>query len=207
MFVFLNFLSVRSIFPRIPLFLRGFLLPARAGAGIERLMHVPPPSRTSVPAAGIAHRVAQAIDRVGSRAAVAKAMGVSPSTLHEYVHGGEIKLSTLIKLAEVCGVSLAWLVSGDQRDAPADLPIASAKSRAGKGFFATEVQAPAPRPTHIDPNLLLQAMQVIDAIIQTSGKPMPPLARARRIAIAYDQLVLPEGELDPLPPYAPRTVG
>jgi len=167
-------------------------------------MQVPPPDQQASSNDAIARRLTAAIDRVGSRAAVARLAGVAPSTLHLYVNGAEMKLSTLVALAEACGVSPAWLVSGDPRDAPEGPPPVLSKSRAEKGFYATEDQAPAPRAPSIDPDILAQAMQIVEAIAATSQPPMPLLVRARRIAVAYDQLTLPDAALDPLPPYVPR---
>lgn len=163
-------------------------------------MQVPVPDRQPISAPGIAQRLAEAIDRIGSRAAVAKRIGVSPSTLHEYVHGGEIKLSTLLKIAEVCRVSVGWLILGRAEDgAPGQPPPPQGSSRQA-GFSVMEGHPAPPRATHIDPDVLVSALAIVDAIAATSDPPMSMRARARRIAIAYDQLTLPESELDPLPP-------
>jgi transcriptional regulator with XRE-family HTH domain len=77
----------------------------------------------------LADRLRQVAEAVGSVAAFARACEISSSTLNGYVSGRfEPRVSELRKIAETAGVTVGWLVNGEDlpptlRSPPAEPPI------------------------------------------------------------------------------------
>ncbi|WP_158093479.1 S24 family peptidase [Acetobacter sp. DsW_063] len=59
-------------------------------------------------------RLREAVKKTGTQKDVAARAGIPASSLTDYLSGTELKLSVAAKLADVCGVSLGWLVSGGE---------------------------------------------------------------------------------------------
>lgn len=60
----------------------------------------------------LAARLADAVAQAGGRAAVVSRAAIAPNSLHEYLHGREMKLTVAVRIADACGVSLQWLATG-----------------------------------------------------------------------------------------------
>lgn len=76
----------------------------------------------------IVERLRQAVEAAGGQAAVAKAAGVSASSLSEYLGGSEARFTRMAAIAEACSVSLDWLVGREaevKSERPSELPVLS----------------------------------------------------------------------------------
>ncbi|QNT77938.1 LexA family transcriptional regulator [Entomobacter blattae] len=61
----------------------------------------------------LANRLKKALQRGGGYSSVAKAAGISQTSLNNYLSGkGEMKVSIASKLAKACNISLEWLIDG-----------------------------------------------------------------------------------------------
>lgn len=60
-----------------------------------------------------AERLRAAVEHAGGTVAIAKKAGISLTTLHSYLNGSGMKLDTVIKISEACGVRPSWLAFGD----------------------------------------------------------------------------------------------
>jgi len=58
-------------------------------------------------------RLHEALKKVGGAAKFCALTGVSQMTISNYVHGRDIPATILVKVAEVCKVSIAWLAAGE----------------------------------------------------------------------------------------------
>jgi phage repressor protein C with HTH and peptisase S24 domain len=63
------------------------------------------------------NRIHRLIDDAGGQSALARKSGLSLGAIQRYMKGGEPTRGALIRLAESCGVTMAWLISGDSPDA------------------------------------------------------------------------------------------
>jgi DNA-binding phage protein len=63
---------------------------------------------------GLLERLREAVERGGGPSKVARSSGVPLSTLNDYLAGTDIRLSRGARIAAACGVSLDWLVSGQE---------------------------------------------------------------------------------------------
>jgi len=59
------------------------------------------------------HRIETLIHDTGGQSALARKSGLSLGAIQRYLKGGEPTRGALIRLAEACGVSLQWLVFGN----------------------------------------------------------------------------------------------
>ena len=72
----------------------------------------------------LGERIREAARRVGGQKALGALLGVDQKTVGRYVGGREPSLKVLNAIAEHCGVSLYWLVTGkDVEQAPIDLDV------------------------------------------------------------------------------------
>ena len=60
-----------------------------------------------------AERLRDAIRKAGGLKEVARSSGVPAGTISGYIAGGEMKVTTIVSLAEACGVTVGWLVAGE----------------------------------------------------------------------------------------------
>lgn len=60
----------------------------------------------------IALRLKEALPKAGGYNAILEKTGVSNHSLSRYLKGHEMKIGTAMKLAEACGVSVEWLITG-----------------------------------------------------------------------------------------------
>jgi phage repressor protein C with HTH and peptisase S24 domain len=67
---------------------------------------------TNCEATDVASRLHNAVKEAGGNAHVSSAAGIPLSTLNSYISGREMRTSVALKLAEVCNVSLEWLITG-----------------------------------------------------------------------------------------------
>lgn len=64
-------------------------------------------------------RIEKLIHDAGGQSALARRSGLSLGAIQRYMKGGEPTRGALVRLAESCGVSLTWLVFGQNDDEPA----------------------------------------------------------------------------------------
>lgn len=97
-------------------------------------------------ASGTGDRIKIAAQRLGGHHSLAEVLGVNERSVRDYIREDpEPKLDVFRKIAEATGVSLAWLVTGeDPSTAPIDLVLL------GKCISETEVQE-TERGVKIDP--------------------------------------------------------
>jgi transcriptional regulator with XRE-family HTH domain len=138
---------------------------------------------------GVTERLRQAVSKAGGPTRISERAGISLSTLNNYLGGGEIKLSNLLRLARVCGVTVEWLATGT-----GPLPRWLRKDAAVMGL-SSEPQAPL-RPPTLDLHWLTKAIEVVDAL---GGAALPPRERAVRIARSYELMTMPEDDQPRLP--------
>lgn len=78
--------------------------------------------RKPIPDAGFISRLRELTAKLGSQATFAKRAGLAPTTLQNYLEGGEPMRPALIALAQAGGVSIEWLCSGRGSKSPDHLP-------------------------------------------------------------------------------------
>ncbi|MCB9979265.1 MAG: helix-turn-helix transcriptional regulator [Rhodospirillales bacterium] len=92
-----------------------------------------------------AQRVRKLVDEAGGQTALARKTGMSPGAIQRYLRGGDPTRAVLIRMAQVCGVSLEWLVYG-RDETPTILPSGTAPlplygfSDTGQQGWYTEVR-------------------------------------------------------------------
>jgi transcriptional regulator with XRE-family HTH domain len=150
---------------------------------------VPPTNPNASERAAITERLRLAVMKNGGPTQISERAGMSLSTLNAYLGGGEMKLSNLLRIARVCGVSVEWIATGT-----GVLPRWLRKDAAVMGL-SSERQAPL-AASGIDPHWLAKAIEIVESL---GGAKLSPRERAERIAHSYHLLTAPETDLPPLP--------
>lgn len=94
-----------------------------------------------------AKRVQRLVDEAGGQTALARKTGMSTGAIQRYLRGGDPTRAVLIRMAQVCGVSLEWLVYGREGPEPPDsspsrtspLPLYGFSDNGQQGWY-TEVR-------------------------------------------------------------------
>ena len=141
----------------------------------------------------VAERLRQAVRAAGGNRAVAERSGVALATVNNYVRPrGGLKMRPLAALAKACGVSLEWLVTGEQ--SPPGLALTAAASQPGLSEPQADL-SPVGTVGNIDVPTLAKAIEIIAAIGETNWGE-DPKTMARRIATAYAVLRKPPASAD-----------
>lgn len=152
-----------------------------------------PPAAYQEARRAVAGRLRRAVRAAAGNRAVSERSGVPLGTVNNYVGARTgMKMSTLTRLAAACGVSLEWLVSGDN-SAPAHQHLADfASSAVAAGFSELPASLALPGSAcEIDAALLTKAIEIVAAIDGGAGLQDDPGVVARRIAAAYAVLTKP----------------
>ena len=154
---------------------------------VEMLTHGEPTDRE------VAERLRQAVRAAGGNRAVAERSGVALATVNNYVRPrGGLKMRPLAALAKACGVSLEWLVTGEQP------PPGFALTAATRPPGLSEPQAdlsPAGTVGDIDVPTLAKAIEIVAAIGEATWGD-DPKTMAHRIATTYAVLRKPPASYD-----------
>ena len=108
---------------------------------------------------GIGTRVYGISTKAGGKKAFAKKLGLSESQLYRYINDEqEMKITTALKMSQIAGVSLDWLITGDgdpyeqektsgepSHDEYAFIPGYNIQVSAGNGKLASEGEKPTRR--------------------------------------------------------------
>ncbi len=171
--------------------------------------------------ARMVERLREAVAEAGGNQAVMRRSGIPSRTLSHYLAGREMRASTLVALADACGVSAEWLATG-RGEKPAASPgpktfeqgVLPAGGAVATGSALPIVAAAEPsrqlRPPAAgapDPVILSKAIEVVDALVKTEGTATDPLDRARKIARAYEILAASDTDLPELPFHVSRSEG
>ena len=139
---------------------------------------------------GRATRLQLAVRNAGGRAAVAARARIPLSTLGDYLAGGEMKVSTLLTLAEACGVRLEWLAIGrhPMRDepvspsppAPPPLKTSATAARSSETGVAQALFSWA------DVEQLGASVLAAIGVFRRAGRALEPRALGQAVALLYD---------------------
>lgn len=137
----------------------------------------------------LVERLRQAVRKAGGNQAVAERSGVPLATVNNYVRGRNgMKMETLTALAAACGVSLAWLSSGDPRPAPGFAP---AFDTIPPGLADAPLPATAMAEAGIDVASLAKAIEIVRAVTGNDALDGAPDVVARRLTSVYAVLMQP----------------
>jgi len=122
----------------------------------------------------------------GGNQAVALRSGVPLGTVNNYLRGRNgMKVDPLAALAEACGVTCQWLITGDAGEAR---PLGERTPGLGE---PPADPPPVPAARGIDPGLLAKAIEITLAVAGPDAPPDNPKELARRIVSAYAILTEP----------------
>jgi transcriptional regulator with XRE-family HTH domain len=121
-------------------------------------------------------RLEIAAKRVGSFYALAKQLGVTEQTLHNYrTRGSDPSRRMLIQIAAATGVSVEWLATG--------------KDPVGR----------------LDPSRLHDVVETVEALLEMTDRELTPRSKAEMIATIYEQISQEEsGIVQPKKPRTER---
>ncbi|MCE0742713.1 S24 family peptidase [Acetobacter sicerae] len=99
----------------------------------------------------VVERLKEAVERGGGYSRIVASSGISSSALSNYLNGREMKIGTANRLASACGVSLQWLLFGDDEcEKPPvaaqgsgdqiSIPLFEGEVSAGPGALAPNVE-------------------------------------------------------------------
>jgi transcriptional regulator with XRE-family HTH domain len=144
--------------------------------------------------AAVSARLRMAVRAAGGNRAVAERSGIPLATVNNYVRGRHgMKIEPIAAMAAACGVTLDWLVTGDEAGPSHQpgfgphSPPSGLSDSAGPSLLEP---LPAEPPQELDLAVLIKAIEVVQALGQ-----MPtfqdPASLARQIASTYAVLIKP----------------
>jgi phage repressor protein C with HTH and peptisase S24 domain len=150
-------------------------------------------------------RLKKAVEDAGSNLVVAPRANVAASTLSSYLNGGEWKLSVVEKIANACGVSLQWLLFGNNEATPLAISAVNDDTAlidyydvaASAGFGMSYPDTPKPKKMAISRHFLRSELGLAPSstiMLQVSGDSMEPTMRAGdKLIIDTDRRQLLDG--------------
>ena len=166
-----------------------------------------------------ANRLRQAVRAGGGNLAVSQRSGVPLSNLTRYLRAEEMKVSTLVALAEACNVSVDWLAAGrgamhqaaerpivemhtqqPRPPAPEALSVTLGPMLPLPGMDEPPAASPAPSSSRLNVAALAKAIEIVEAVAGINAFRDNPKVLAERIASTYALLTRPD--LDNSPPLA-----
>lgn len=140
-------------------------------------------NRNSVPflTKGIGTRITEASVSVGGKRELSKLIDISEPQLHRIISGeSQAKVETIAQIAAAAGVSLAWLVAGEEGEPGRDVQ---------------EARAPyaAAAPLHI--GHLTDSIMVVEELLEEKRLYLQPPKKAQLVAIIYEELLKEEGDI------------
>ena len=127
-------------------------------------------------AEGRVQRIREASRRAGGHSTLAAKSGLSLSTLNRYLSGGELKVGSLVAIADASGLSMEWLATGrgEMVAASPELPVP-----------ATEAQ---PLFASLDMSRMAKAIEMAQDAFK-KREPSPDYRRQAQVfALIYDFL-------------------
>lgn len=153
------------------------------------------------PAAGIAGRIAMIAGEFKSRREFARLSAISPSTLNGYLAGGAVPLDKAEAMADVAGVNLKWLATGEGPMRVGNVPRYAHEAKAediARFQQGPGVAEPAPgRPNQrdlglawrVDPERLARAYEMaLTGFAVAPGRRPDPMRLMQVTLLIYDDL-------------------
>ncbi len=85
-------------------------------------------------------RIKDLVDKAGGQSALARKSGLSLGAIQRYLRGGDPSRKALVRLANSCGVTINWLIFGEENpdieeNSPPAIPLYGFGDSAGQGWF------------------------------------------------------------------------
>jgi DNA-binding transcriptional regulator YdaS (Cro superfamily) len=147
----------------------------------------PLPAARAAEPGGLPARIQQLIELEGGVCAIAERCGFSEGAVRNWRDGrSDLSRERCVTMAQVMGVSLAWLVAGEG-------PMKVGAGRQGRQSAdssapAQPEQSATPRMPGLDSKLLASALRLLQSYIGLIGGSLDSNARADRVAELYDIL-------------------
>ncbi len=119
-----------------------------------------------------ADRLRLAVRRAGGNKVVCERLGLPLASLQNYMNGRDMRATTVIKLADTCGVDRGWLLDGRNAEA-ADASPSTQTIR---------------MQSDLDAERLRQAAAMVLAVQKTRNAPQSPEVFSKMLSFTYDNL-------------------
>lgn len=116
---------------------------------------------------------------VGGKRELSKMIDISEPQLHRIISGeSQAKVETVAQIAAAAGVSLAWLVAGEDGK---DIQEERAAYAAGAALIVDR---------------LVDSIMVVEEVLEEKQLYLRPLKKAQLVAIIYEELLKEEGSVE-----------